>query len=51
VFKDFAAKYKDNKEAEAKRVSALKEGKGHPIKVVATDTEFKTLVEYVLAQK
>ena len=51
AFKDVAAKYKDNKEAEAKLVSALKEGKGHPAKVAATDAELKTLVEYVLAQK
>ena len=51
AFKDIAAKYKDNKEAEAKLVSALKEGKGHPVKVAATDAELKTLVDYVLAQK
>jgi cytochrome c len=50
-FKDIAAKYKDNKEAEGKLVAALKEGKGHPVKVAATDAELKTLVDYVLAQK
>ena len=50
-FKDVAAKYKDNKEAEGKLVAALKEGKGHPVKVAATDAELKTLVDYVLAQK
>ena len=50
-FKDIAAKYKDNKEAEAKLAGALKEGKGHPTKVAATDAEMKTLVQYVLAQK
>ena len=51
AFKDVAAKYKGNKEAEAKVIGALKEGKGHPVKVVATDAEWKTLVEYVLSQK
>ena len=51
AFKDVAAKYKDNKEAEAKLVSALEDGKGHPVKVAATDAELKTLVDYVLAQK
>ena len=51
AFKDIAAKYKDSKEAESKLVSALKDGKGHPVKVAATDAELKTLVEYVLAQK
>ena len=51
AFKDVAAKYKGNKEAEAKLVEALKEGKGHPVKVAATDAELKTLAQYVLSQK
>ncbi len=51
AFKDVAAKYKDNKDAEAKIVGELKEGKGHPMKVAATDAELKTLVQYVLSQK
>ena len=51
AFKDVAAKYKDNKEAEAKLVTALKEGKGHPTKAAATDAELKTLVQYVLTGK
>ena len=51
AFKDIAAKYKDNKDAEAKLVGELKEGKGHPVKVAATDAELKTLVGYVLSQK
>lgn len=51
AFKDVAAKYKDNKEAEGKLVGALKEGKGHPVKVTASDAELKTLVQYVLSQK
>jgi cytochrome c len=50
-FKDVAAKHKGNKEAEAKLVTALKEGKGHPAKAAATDAELKTMVEYVLSQK
>jgi len=51
AYKDIAVKYKDNKEAEGKLVAALKEGKGHPVKVAASDAELKSLVDYVLAQK
>jgi cytochrome c len=51
AFKDTAAKYKGDKAAEAKLVTALKEGKGHPVKVVATDAELKTLVQYVMSIK
>lgn len=51
AFKDVAAKYKDNKDAEAKIVGELKDGKGHPVKVAASDAELKTLVQYVLSQK
>lgn len=51
AFKDVATKYKDNKDAEAKLVGELKEGKGHPMKVAASDAELKTLVQYVLSQK
>jgi len=46
-FKDIAAKKPD----EAKVIAALKEGKGHPVKVAATDAELKTLVQYVLSTK
>ena len=51
AFKDVAAKYKDNKDAEAKITGELKEGKGHPVKVAASDAELKTLIQYVLSQK
>lgn len=51
AFKDTAAKYKGDKGAEAKLATALKEGKGHPVKVVATDAELKTLVQYVMSTK
>ena len=51
AFKDVAAKYKGNKEGEAKLRMALKEGKGHPTKVAASDAELKTLVQYVLSAK
>lgn len=51
AYKDVAAKYKDNKEAEGKLIGQLKEGKGHPIKISATDAEWKTLVQYVLSVK
>ncbi len=54
-FKDTAAKYKDKKDAETTLIATLKQGlkdgKGHPIKVVATDAELKTLVQYVLSTK
>jgi cytochrome c len=51
AFKDVAAKYKDNKDAAAKIIGELKEGKGHPIKITASDAELKTLTDYVLSQK
>lgn len=51
AFKDVAAKYKGNKGAEAKLVAELKEGKGHPVKIAATDAELKALVQYVLSIK
>jgi cytochrome c len=51
AFKDVAAKYKDNKDAEAGIIAKLKEGKGHPVKVAASDAELKTLVEYALSAK
>lgn len=51
AFKDIAAKYSGNKEAEAKLVTALQTGKGHPSKVAATDDELKTMVQYVLSAK
>ena len=50
AFKDTAAKYTDNKEAEAKLIAALKDGKGH-MKVAATDAELKTMVSHVLSTK
>ncbi len=50
-FNDIAAKYKGNKEAEGRLIAALKEGKGHPSKVAATDAELKTLVQYSLTGK
>ena len=51
AFKDVATKYKDDKAAEGKLTTALKEGKGHSVKVAASDAELKTLVQYVLSQK
>ncbi len=51
AFKDIAAKYKADKGAEAKLITALKEGKGHPMKVAASDAELKAVVQYVLQGK
>jgi len=45
-FKDIAAKYKDNKDAEATIVGKLKDGKGHPVKVAASDGELKGMIAY-----
>ena len=49
AYKDVAAKYKGDNGASAKIVEKLKTGKGHPIKVNATDDELKTLADHVLS--
>ncbi len=51
AYKDVAKKYAGDSGAEAKIAGELKEGKGHPIKVKATDEELKTLINYVLSLK
>ena len=50
AYKDVAAKYKGNKDAEGMLVSKIKEGKGHP-KISATDDELKAAVKQVLSTK
>jgi cytochrome c len=50
AYKDVAAKYKGNKDAEAMLVAKLKEGKAHP-KVAASDAELKECIQAVLATK
>ncbi|MBI2748602.1 MAG: cytochrome C' [Burkholderiales bacterium] len=50
AYKDVAAKYKGNKDAEGMLIAKLKEGKGHP-KISATDAELKAAIEHVLATK
>lgn len=50
AFKDVAAKYKNDKAAEAALISKIKEGKTHP-KVGASDAELKAAVGYVLSTK
>jgi cytochrome c len=50
AFKDVAAKYKDDKGAEAALVAKLKEGKGH-MKINASDAELKSAVGQVLKAK
>ena len=42
------AKYKG---AETRLIAVLKEGKGHPIKVDATDAELKTIIGYLAGQQ
>lgn len=51
AYKDVAAKYKGNKDAEKMLMSKLKEGKGHPIKVDASDAELKAALGTVLSTK
>lgn len=51
AYKDIAAKYKGDAGASAKIVGELKEGKGHPVKVKASDEEIKTMADYVLTVK
>ena len=51
AYKDVAAKYKGDAGAATKIVGGLKEGKGHPVKVKATDEELKSLADYVLSVK
>jgi len=50
AYKDVAAKYKGNKDAEATLIAKLKDGKGH-MKVAASDAEIKTLVQCSLSAK
>ena len=50
AYKDVAAKYKGNKDAEATLIAKLKDGKGH-MKIAASDAELKTLVEWSLSAK
>lgn len=51
AYKDVAAKYKGDEKAQGKLVAALKEGKGHPVKIAASEAELKTMVKYVLSAK
>lgn len=50
AFKDVAAKYKGNKEAEGSLMAKLKEGKGH-MKISASDADIKAALKYVLSRK
>lgn len=50
AFKDVAAKYKGNKDAEAMLVSKIREGKGHA-KIAGSDDELKSAVGAALAAK
>ena len=50
AFKDVAAKYKDNKDAQAMLVAKIKDGKGHA-KIAGSDDELKAAVGAALAAK
>jgi cytochrome c len=47
-FKDIAAKYKGNADAEAKLVGEITSGKGHPA-IKANPDDVKSIVKWVLA--
>ena len=49
-FKDIAAKHKDDKDAEAKLVAKVKDGKGHP-KGKGSDAELSAAVKEILSTK
>jgi len=49
-FKDVAAKYKGNKDAQAMLVAKIKDGKGHA-KIAGSDDELKAAVGAALAAK
>jgi cytochrome c len=58
AYKDVAAKYKDNKNAEAMLIEKVKKGGSGvwgptpmPPNVLVSDADVKTLVEWVLSQK
>lgn len=50
AYRDVAAKYKSDKNAQGMLVNKLKEGKGHP-KVNATEDELNAAVKHVLSTK
>ena len=50
AFKDVAAKYKGNADAQAMLVAKIKDGKGHA-KISGTDEELKSAVGTVLSAK
>ena len=50
-FKDVDASYRDNKDAEATIVGKLKDGTGHPVKVVASAAGLNAMTAYALAGK
>ena len=51
AYKDVAKKYAGDAGAQAKIMGELKEGKGHPVKVKASDEELKSMLDYVLSLK
>jgi len=50
AYKEVAARYRDDKGAEARLMEKLKEGKTHP-KIAASDAELKAAVQHVLSLK
>jgi cytochrome c len=51
AYKDVAKKYAGDAGASAKVAGELKEGKGHPVKVNASEADIKSMVDYVLSLK
>ena len=50
AYKEVAAKYKGDKNAQSTLAAKIKEGKTHP-KVEVSDAELKTVLAYVLSLK
>lgn len=48
-YKDIAAKYKDDKDAETKLVDKIRNGKGHP-KAKGSDADLHTAIKEVLSK-
>ena len=51
AFGEVAAKYRGDARAEAKLAAALKDGKGHPMPIAASDADLRAMARIVLAAK
>ena len=51
AFGEVAAKYRGDAQAEAKLAAALKEGRGHPMPIAASDADLRAMAKAVLGAK